>query len=466
MGVKWAVACGYEPDTAEAFRRALSARGFEVERVERLDPSGAALRRADVVFCSISERLPEDSYRALLEGIQVMRIAREGLPIVCTSEGRNLGRIVQAVKAGASEYEPWPGADGAVPERLLSLAENFIPRDLPPADGTESNGFHGILGKGPPIRRVFDLISKVSATSSTILITGESGTGKELVCRAIHQSSKRSKGPLIPVNCGAIPEELLESELFGHEKGAFTGATTAREGRFQMAHGGTIFLDEVSEMSPKLQVKLLRVLQENEFERVGGSKTIRVDVRIVAATNRDLEKAVASGDFREDLFYRLNVIPVHLPPLRERKEDVPLLVDSFLQRFREKNMTVLSSVHPDALAALCAYPWPGNVRELENLIERMGILAEAPELLLEDLPERFRRAGGSPDAPAGVGELDIPEEGIDLRAVMERIENQLIERALAKSRGVKNRAAQLLGLNRTTLVEKLKKKTLEGARTD
>ncbi|OGL63622.1 MAG: sigma-54-dependent Fis family transcriptional regulator [Candidatus Tectomicrobia bacterium RIFCSPLOWO2_12_FULL_69_37] len=341
--------------------------------------------------------------------------------------------------------------------------EDFAPRKEA-GGGPEEDRFHGILGRSSTIRKVFDLISKVGATTSTILITGESGTGKELVCRAIHRTSRRAAGPLIPVNCGAIPEELLESELFGHEKGAFTGATTSREGRFQMADGGTIFLDEVSEMSPKLQVKLLRVLQESEFERVGGNKTIRVDSRIVAATNRDLEKNVAEGKFREDLYYRLNVIPVHLPPLRERKEDVPLLVHSFIRRFQEKDLTPLRTVHADAMTALAAYPWPGNVRELENLVERMAILGERPELRLEDLPERFRSSAAAGAGEKDLSSLDIPEEGIDLREFMDRIENQLIERALEMSGGVKNRAAQLLGLNRTTLVEKLKKKNLEGAK--
>jgi DNA-binding NtrC family response regulator len=433
-----------------------------MERAERLDPTWAGFRRADIVICALPDE-SEAAFRSFLDSVQVMRIAREDLPIFCTCNGVDVGRIVQAVKAGVNDFAVWGCAEDPPPQRLLSWAEEFTPRKAA-AGVLAEDSFHGLLGRSAAIRKVFDLISKVGATTSTILITGESGTGKELVCRALHRTSPCCGGPLIPVNCGAIPEELLESELFGHEKGSFTGATTAREGRFQMADGGTIFLDEVSEMSPKLQVKLLRVLQESEFERVGGNKTIRVDVRIVAATNRDLEKCVAAGEFREDLYYRLNVIPVHLPPLRERKEDVPLLVEAFIRRFQEKDLTPLRTVHADAMAALSAYPWPGNVRELENLVERMAILAERPELCLEDLPERFR-----PSAPAGtrgkdLSSLDIPQEGIDLREFMDRIESQLIERALEMSGGVKNRAAQLLGLNRTTLVEKLKKKNLEVAK--
>ncbi|MEK6711553.1 MAG: sigma-54 dependent transcriptional regulator [Nitrospinota bacterium] len=441
---------------------ALRARGYEVEQVEQLDPSWGGFRKADVVVCAFPEELTEESFRSFLERVQVLRIGREELPIFCTCNGVDVGRIVQAVKAGVSDFAVWSRAADPPPPSLLRWAEGFSPRREPGAEPQEDR-FHGILGRSPVIRKVFDLITKVGVTASTILISGESGTGKELVCRAIHRTSGRARGPLIPVNCGAIPEELLESELFGHEKGAFTGATAAREGRFQMADGGTIFLDEVSEMSPKLQVKLLRVLQESEFERVGGNKTIRVDARIVAATNCDLEKSVASGRFREDLYYRLNVIPIHLPPLRERQGDIPLLVQDFVRRFQEKGLTTLRAVHPAAMAALAAYAWPGNVRELENLIERMAILTERPDLRLEDLPERFRPAAPAGEARREVGSLDIPEEGIDLREFMDRIENQLIERALEMSGGVKNRAAQLLGLNRTTLVEKLKKKNLEGA---
>ena len=461
MSSKRAVACAFSAVDVEALRDGLRVGGCEVEPVERLDPTWAGFRTADAVICALPGEA--EGFRSFLESVQIMRIAREGLPIFCTCNGADVGRIVEAVRAGVSDCAVWRGPSEPLPEKLLGWLRESVPPEAPNPE-PESGHFHGILGRSAAIRKVFDLISKVGVTSSTILITGESGTGKELVCRAIHRTSRRAGGPLIPVNCGAIPEELLESELFGHEKGAFTGATPSREGRFQMADGGTIFLDEVSEMSPKLQVKFLRVLQESEFERVGGNKTIRVDARIVAATNRDLEKSVASGDFREDLYYRLNVIPVHLPPLRERREDIPLLVHSFIRRFQEKDLTPLRSIHPDAMAALSAFHWPGNVRELENLIERMAILAERPELRLEDLPERFRSSSPAGARDKDFSSLDIPEEGIDLRNFMDRIENQLIERALEMSGGVKNRAAQLLGLNRTTLVEKLKKKSLEGAK--
>ncbi len=462
MGDKCAVLFGYDPSSSEILEKSLVSKGFEVKVVERLE--WASSKGANVIYCALPDNLPDAEYRSLLDEIQVLRIARENLPILCTSEGKKLERIVQAVRAGASDYEAWPDLNGSIPEKLLHFAEKSLKEEVSPARGKNESGFYGILGKSIEIKKVFDMISRVSETASNILIVGESGTGKELVCRAIHKSSERRNGPLIPVNCGAIPEELLESELFGHEKGAFTGATTAREGRFQMADGGTIFLDEVSEMSPKLQVKFLRVLQESEFERVGGSRTIRVNVRVIAATNKDLERAVAQKEFREDLYYRLNVIPIHLPPLRERKGDIPVLVEAFINRFREKNMSKLEKVSETVLEALQEYPWPGNVRELENLIERMAILADNPELRLEELPERFCCLHSVDSGPMKLAEPDIPEEGIDLKAVIDDLESRLIEKALEKSGGVKNRAAQLLGLNRTTLVEKLKKKKMEEAK--
>ncbi|MFP6890143.1 MAG: sigma-54 dependent transcriptional regulator [Nitrospinota bacterium] len=462
MNNKSAVLCGYGRKPIAMLTEFFEAKGFEVVSANRLDLLRS--RKASIVFCSISDDLSENYFTTLLDDIQVMRIARENLPICCTSDGNNVDRIVRVIRAGATDFENWSMDRNSIPERLLSQAEMSPEEDSDPSDGTDSTDFHGILGQSTEIKRVFKMISKVSRTSSTVLIMGESGTGKELVCRAIHKMSDRHKKPIIPINCGAIPEELLESELFGHEKGAFTGATTAREGRFQMADGGTIFLDEVSEMSPKLQVKFLRVLQESEFERLGGGKTIHVDVRVIAATNMDLEESVAEKKFREDLYYRLNVIPLEVPPLRERYGDISILVQAFIKKFQEKNLTPIKSIAPDAMAAIQNYHWPGNVRELENLIERMAILAEGSVLKLNDLPERFLSGEQLESAAEPINLLDIPDEGINLRAVIENIENRLIETALEKSGGVKNRAAQLLGLNRTTLVEKLKKKNLEGAK--
>jgi transcriptional regulator with GAF, ATPase, and Fis domain len=316
-----------------------------------------------------------------------------------------------------------------------------------------------LTGASPLMREVFDLIDKIADTESTVIIYGESGTGKERAAKTIHQHSSRREKPFVPVNCAAIPATLLESELFGHEKGAFTGAHAARAGRFELADTGTIFLDEVGELHPQLQVKLLRVLQEREFERVGGSKTLSVDVRVLAATNRDLEKATRDGSFREDLFYRLNVIPLHMPPLRQRHDDIPLLVDHFVARFSRRKKRDALGVDPEAMECLLRYPWPGNVRELENLIERLVILTDGDTIAAENLPERFRTPGAVPPPEAGAAAPgDIPATGVDLNAVLDAIERDFIVKALKRSGGVKSRAAQLLGLNRTTLIEKIKKK--------
>jgi len=462
MSNKSAVLCGYGRNSVATLTEFLEAMGFEVVSGERLDLLSS--QKASVVFCSISDDISENRFSALVDKIQIIRISRENLPVYCTSDGNNLERIVRAFRAGATDFEKWGLESNSAPERLLNQAEKLPKEDTNPSRRDGSAGFHGILGQSIEIKEVFNMIAKVGRTSSTVLIMGESGTGKELVCKAIHKMSDRHKKPIIPVNCGAIPEELLESELFGHEKGAFTGATTAREGRFQMADGGTIFLDEVSEMSPKLQVKFLRVLQESKFERVGGGKTIHVDIRVIAATNRDLEQSVVEKKFREDLYYRLNVIPLHVPPLRERSGDISILVQSFMNKYQEKKITSIKSVAPDAMDAIQNYHWPGNVRELENLVERMAILVEDSTLKMSDLPERFLSGKKFEPSTEPLSLLNIPDEGINLREVVEDIEHRLIKKALEMSGGVKNRAAQLLGLNRTTLVEKLRKKNLEGAK--
>ncbi len=343
----------------------------------------------------------------------------------------------------------------------------------------------GIIGNSAALREVYKVLEKVAPTDSTVLITGESGTGKELLVRALHKNSKRHDKPFVPINCGAIPRELLESELFGHEKGAFTHAIRSRPGRFELADGGTIFLDEIGEMDLSLQVKILRALQEKEIERVGGSQTKKVDVRVVAATNRDLEVEVAAGRFREDLFYRLNVIPMHLPPLRERGEDILVLAEHFLKGFcKEKDRAPLK-VGPQACAQLKAYSWPGNVRELENFMERLSILCEGPSVTPADLPEKIRKAVGEPvfepldaaGAPGAVGGAeicsgaapagfrwptlaDMRDKGQGLKEFLDEIEERLLQEALGEASGVKNQAAELLGIKRTTLIEKLKKRNL------
>jgi DNA-binding NtrC family response regulator len=322
-----------------------------------------------------------------------------------------------------------------------------------------------LVGESLAIQNVFNTIEKVSQTDSTVLITGESGTGKELVARAIHENSSKAAKPLVVVNCGAIPSELLEAELFGHVKGAFTGATQSRQGRFELAHGGTIFLDEVGDIPLHLQVKLLRVLQTRQFESVGSSKTIEVDVRIIAATNRDLEEAVQKREFREDLYYRLNVIPVKIPSLRERKTDIPLLVTHFVQQFNQLTGYTVEAPSGQIMDALMAYDWPGNIRELENLMERLVILKGQGTVDLGDLPHRIfqQYAEGRPPGAGALSEWEfprmvLPNSGLDLKAIVAAFENHLVDQALARTNGNKNRASELLSMNRTTLVEKLRKR--------
>lgn len=318
----------------------------------------------------------------------------------------------------------------------------------------------GVVGRSPKLIETFRIIDRVAKTDCTVLITGESGTGKELVARAVHEHSNRSRSPLVTVNCGAIPEALLESELFGHARGAFTGAAGARVGRIQAAEGGTLFLDEVGELPLSLQVKLLRVLQYKEYSPVGDGRVLTANIRVVAATNVDLEAAVREGKFREDLFYRLNVIHVRTPELKEREGDIGLLLDHFFDIARERlGRTDLAGFTSEAREALESYDWPGNVRELENTLERAVLLSAGPMIDYSDLPERVLGRG----AVARPAATNLPEVGIDLRRAVESFENQLIQQALERTGWNKKQAATLLGINRTTLVEMLKRKRLERA---
>ena len=312
--------------------------------------------------------------------------------------------------------------------------------------------FPHMIGQSKPLREVFKTIEKVCNTNTTVLILGESGTGKELIAKALHYGSDRKNAPFVPVNCGAIPAELLESELFGHEKGAFTHAIRTRQGRFELADGGTVFLDEIAEMSPLLQVKLLRVLQERQFERVGGTQTITSDFRVVAATNRDLEEEVAKGRFREDLYYRLTVIPIHAPPLRSRSSDIPLLVENFIEKFNTSKKRSISAISEEVMSYLLHYSWPGNVRELENVVERMVILCTGDRIEVDDVPERITAPEHRVDHTG-----EIPKTGFCLSDEMAEFEKRLIFQALDQTGWVKNRAAKLLSVNRTTLLEKMKR---------
>ncbi|PWG62297.1 sigma-54 dependent transcriptional regulator [Spiribacter halobius] len=333
-----------------------------------------------------------------------------------------------------------------------------------------------LVGESPAMQRLRRLITQVAGSEASVLILGESGTGKEVVARQIHELSERRNGPFVPVNCGAIPGELLESELFGHEKGAFTGAISSRQGRFELAQGGTLFLDEIGDMSLPMQVKLLRVLQERTFERVGSNRTQHADVRILAATHRDLEARIVEGEFREDLFYRLNVFPLELPPLRRRASDIPVLIEELVRRIEDEGRGSVR-ISPRALSVMSQYPWPGNVRELANVVERLAILAPYGEAALDDLPEKLLAAAEElpEDAgiaaedeahepptnghahPGGLGQIRVAPDGIDLRGIMGDLEQRLIREALDASEGVVAQAAKLLNLRRTTLVEKLRK---------
>ncbi|HEY3308742.1 MAG TPA: sigma-54 dependent transcriptional regulator [Desulfuromonadaceae bacterium] len=317
-----------------------------------------------------------------------------------------------------------------------------------------------IIGRSTPMQALYEMIEKVAASNATVLIQGESGTGKELAARAIHQLSSRNSRNFVPVNCAAIPDDLLESELFGHVKGSFTGAFANRAGRFEMADKGTLFLDEIGDMKANLQVKLLRVLQNREFEPVGSSKSQKVDVRIIAATNKNLEDLVISRDFREDLYYRLSVIPIVIPPLRERGEDIPLLIHNFLGRFNSDRKHSVKGFSRDALETLCNYSWPGNVRELENLVERMVIMKDSGFITPDDLPEKYLCFRPPVQAPLLAVGNKLPPKGICLNSAVDEFENGLILQALSRTRGNKKEAALLLNLKRTTLIEKLKKKNL------
>ena len=393
------------------------------------------------------------------DGMSLLRHAvavHPEVPVILITAHGSVDSAVEAVKLGAFDYIEKPFehsqirsvVEKAVRTHALSAGEQRI--EHPPG------ARHGLIGRSPAFEQIFTLLDRVADTPSTVLITGESGTGKELVARALHHSSSRRTGPFIKINCAAIPKSLMESELFGYDKGAFTGAVSSKPGRFELADGGTLFLDEIGEIPIDMQVKLLRVLQESEFERVGGVKTLKVDVRLVAATNRDLLREVQGGAFREDLFYRLNVVPICLPPLRERKEDVPLLVEHFLTKFNERLRKGVRSVEPGAMDKLTEHPWPGNIRELENVIERTLLFADGPILKSSDLPVEISgsRSGPIPQAPnpaPPVGSLkDLVKKETD------RLEREIIVRALDETGGNVTQTAKLLKISRKSLQLKMK----------
>ena len=380
----------------------------------------------------------------------------ETIGIIVTGYG-TIETAVSAIKKGAYNYLAKPFKLVELPimvrkglkERQLRFENQYLKKQL-----NERYGFSNIIGTGRAMNRIFELVDTIAGLNSTVLIQGETGTGKELIAKAIHFNSPRKDQKMVSINCGAIPENLLESELFGHVKGAFTGAVQTRIGRFEQASGGSIFLDEIGNMPLALQVKLLRVLQEREFERVGGNTTVKIDVRIIAATSSNLEQMVEEGTFREDLFYRLNVIPINLPPLRERREDIPLLVQRFIGHFCETHKLDLKTVSPQVMKALMAYEWPGNIRQLENIVERMvALTGNRPAILPADLPSEIHSRESLSLTPL----IEIPEEGINFQNVVTDMERELILQSLRRTNGNKKLAAKLLNLKRTTLIEKIKR---------
>jgi transcriptional regulator with PAS, ATPase and Fis domain len=349
----------------------------------------------------------------------------------------------------------------AVGKKITEESELFVKNSMVLERLKDEYRYNDIIGQSEKMQNVFRLVEKVADCDSTILITGETGTGKGLVARSIHQNSQRRNKPFISINCGAIPENLLESELFGHVRGAFTGATTSKQGKFELANGGTIFLDEIGDMSPDLQVKVLKVLEEGEFEQVGGSKTIKVDVRIIAATHRYLAEEVQRGNFRDDLFYRLYVIPLNLPSLRDRRSDIPHLVSYFLEKSNRNNKRQVKGISEEALELMIRYSWPGNVRELKNIVERMVVLKGDGQITVRDLPGELK----STNNYEAQGMIEITDDGICLNSAVTEFEKALILQSLEKTKWVKNKAAKLLHLNRTTLVEKIKRHRLQPCNT-
>ncbi len=421
----------------EGYQVLLSENGLQaLEVLEREMP--------DLILLDL--RMPE------MEGLPFLEtIRRRGLdiPVIVITAYASLDSAVKAKKEGAFDYIPKPFKLEDLRRKLKEALRETTSFEEPPTE------FMGIVGRSPAMRRLFALLPKIAQAESNVLITGESGTGKELVARAIHQLSPRKDRPFVVVNCGGIPSSLLESELFGYKAGAFTGATRDKPGLFALADGGTIFLDEIGDLLPELQVKLLRVVENKSFTPLGSTKEIRVDVRIISATNKDLEEEVRAGRFRQDLFFRLNVLSLHLPPLRERREDIPLLVEHFLKKYAQKMKKEVRGISEFALKALMEYDFPGNVRELENIIERSVALESVPLIL----PESLRLAGSRREK--GPQPLPVlPEEGLDLEEYLATVEKHLLRQALVRSGGNREAAARLLRLTPRSLRYRLQKYSL------
>lgn len=432
----------------------LQREGYEIETAEdgRQGLDKIKNETYDLVLCDI--RMPEMDGLSFLEATKKLKA---DLPVIMMSAFGNVDTAIEAMKKGAYDYVSKPFKADEILLRLqrLSAQENLVHENenLKRVLHQQTN-FNNIIARSPRMLDIFDTIRKIADYRTTVLITGESGSGKELIARAIHFNSPRANKPFVAINCSAIPDTLLESELFGYVKGAFTGANKDKKGLFEEANGGTLFLDEVGDLPVPLQVKLLRVIQEEEIRRVGSSTTQKVDVRLITATLKDLSHEMKAGNFREDLYYRLNVLPIHIPPLRERKEDIPLLVEHFLQKFSKEMAKDVKSVLPEALQQLTDYSWPGNVRELENTIERAMVLEVSDHLTPENLPDVVRNQEVNPAIKAAANELSI-------KKMMTIMEQELIKKALEKTNGNRTWAAKLLEISHRALLYKIKRYGLE-----
>jgi len=451
-----------------ALTKALERAGYRVDLAADGPSGSSAAENPDVDLVLLDVRLPGRDGLGVLGDL---RKRRPDLPVIMMTAYGTLQVAVEAMKHGAYDYI---GKPFDVDEVLLvvgkALEAQALALEVSQLRQLTEERFDlgGIVGGSPAMQQIFKAVGKVAGTDLTVLLRGESGTGKELIARAVHENSRRKGRSFVPVNCAAIPRELLESELFGHEKGAFTGAVAARRGRFEQADGGTVFLDEVGDMDLSLQTKLLRVLQERRIERLGGEGSIAVDVRIVAATNQDLERAVALRAFREDLFYRLNVVTIHLPPLRDRREDIPSLVMHFLTAFSHEQQTTPKVFSPDALELMGLYRWPGNVRELENVVKRAAALTPTSLVLPDHLPDAVRKGAESEDSAAGREEFPVSWMRGEIARLRDTLDGQLhahfvacVERPLLalilrRTGGNQVKAAELLGINRNTLRKRLK----------
>jgi two-component system NtrC family response regulator len=430
----------------------LGSEGYEIVTSDSGRTASHMIQEGDIDLLLTDMKMPGMSGMELLE--QVKKIKPE-VPVIMMTAYGTIEMAVEAIKKGAYDYITKPFENEELKLTIQKALENYRllkENRLLSQALSDRYKYGNIVGKSKPMRQIYDLVDKVARSKASVLITGPSGTGKELIAKAIHYNGPRRERPFISINCGALTETLLESELFGHERGAFTGAVAMKKGRFELADEGTLFLDEVGEMSPPLQVKLLRVLQEMEFERVGGTKTIKVDVRVVSASNRNLKEDVNRGTFREDLYYRLNVIHIEVPPLRERTEDIRLLVNHFIEKYRQDGGERKIELSPDAWKAIYGYSWPGNVRELENVVERAVVLNSGNrEIGVNDLPPEFSQKPETLSVD-GFIPLDAP-----LQATLENIEEKLIRRALKHCNNVQSHAADMLGITKSLIQHKMRK---------